>query len=76
MCNCIYEEILPRSLEFYLGVVGAMDLGDEYMKGGCEAIEEGSFEDEDQEEGATKKPKKKSKSKGKKRKGSTSGWDW
>ena len=70
MCNCIYEEILPRSLEFYLGVVGAMDLGDDFMKG-VEAIEEeGSFEDEDKEEGETKKPKKKSKSRGKKRKGS------
>ena len=69
MCNCIYEEILPRSLEFYLGVVGAMDLGEDFMKG-VEGIEEGSFEDEDKEEGETKKPKKKSKSRGKKRKGS------
>lgn len=28
ICNAIYEEILPRSLEFYLGVVGAMDFED------------------------------------------------
>lgn len=46
ICNSIYEEILPRSLEFYLGVVGAMDLGEDFMK---DLDGEGSFEDEEGE---------------------------
>ena len=77
VCNAIYEEILPRSLEYYLGVVGAMDLGED-MLGNLEG--EDGFEDEegegDDEEG--KKPNKKkskSKSKGRKRKGSHSSKD-
>ena len=75
ICNAIYEEILPRSLEFYLGVVGAMDLGEDMMK---DLEGEGSFEDEeaDEEEGKKQtKKKSKSKSKSRKRKGSHSSKD-
>jgi hypothetical protein len=61
-------------LEFYLGVVGALDIGEDELKN-LEGIEEGSFEDEDEEgekEKKGKKSKSKSKSKGRKRKGSHS----
>ena len=43
-----------------------MDLGEDMM--GMEAIDEGSFEDEEPEEGDKKESKKKSKSKSKSRK--------
>jgi hypothetical protein len=32
ICNIIYEEVLPSSLEFFLGVNGPLDLGDDVVK--------------------------------------------
>lgn len=60
ICNAIYENVIPRSLEHYLGVSPLF--GDLGMEGDLEDIEEEEEEEED-------KPKK---GKNKKRKGSHS----
>ena len=63
LCNALYEEVIPKSLEFYLGVIPGMG-DEEFMKGllGGEGIPE-EDDDDDEEESKPIAKKKKNKRK-------------
>lgn len=62
VCNAFYEEILPKSLEFFLGVSGGF--GDEEFMNNLLAGGEVEEEDDDEDEEKPKKKSKKNKRKG------------
>ena len=53
ICNALYEEVIPKSLEFYLGVMpGGMGADEEFMKGLLGQAGGDDDEDEDDEDEA------------------------